>query len=136
MTPRIPSGSPGLDGILGGGLAADSITLVCGPPGSGKTILAEQYVFENATPERPAVYMSTVSEPHEKIIRYGQSLDFFDAGRVGRDVFYEDLGTPLVNDGLPAVAAAIDAVLKDRRPGILVIDSFKALGAFASTEAD
>ena len=136
MTPRIPSGSPGLDGILGGGLAADSITLICGPPGSGKTILAEQYVFENATAERPAVYMSTVSEPYEKIIRYGQTLDFFDAGRVGRDVFYEDLGRPVVTDGLPGVVACIDAVLKDRRPGVLVIDSFKALAAFSTSEAD
>ena len=136
MTPRIRSGNPGLDGILGGGLAADSITLICGPPGSGKTILAEQYVFENASTERPALYLSTVSEPHEKLLRYGQTLDFFDVGRIGHDVFYEDLGTPLVNEGLPGVVAAIDGVLKDIRPGLLVIDSFKALAAFATSEAD
>ena len=45
-------------------------------PGSGKTILAQQYVFHNASTDRPAVYLTTVSEPLEKVLRYGQSLDF------------------------------------------------------------
>ena len=43
------------------------------PPGSGKTILAEQYAFHNATRERPGLYLSTVSEPLEKLIRYASS---------------------------------------------------------------
>jgi circadian clock protein KaiC len=30
-----------------------------------------------------------LSEPLEKIIRFGQTLEFFDAGAVGRSVFYE-----------------------------------------------
>ena len=51
-------------------------------------------------------------------------------------MFYEDLGQPVVTDGLPGVVACIDAVLKDRRPGVLVIDSFKALAAFSTSEAD
>ena len=63
-----------------------------GPPGSGKTILAQQYVFHNATPERPAVYLTTVSEPLEKVLRYGQTMAFFDPAAVGRAVFYEDVG--------------------------------------------
>ena len=67
-------------------------TCVIGLPGTGKTILAQQYVFANATPERPALYLSTVSEPLEKIIRYGQTLDFFTPQAVGSAVFYEDLG--------------------------------------------
>ena len=55
--------------------------------GSGKTILAEQYVFANATAERPALYLSTVAEPFDKLIRYGQTLSFFDANTIGRSVF-------------------------------------------------
>jgi len=41
---------------------------------SGKTILSQQYVFHNASPDRPAVYLSTVSEPFDKILRYAESL--------------------------------------------------------------
>jgi circadian clock protein KaiC len=135
VTLRIASGVPGLDDILGGGLTGNSINLFCGPPGSGKTILAQRYVFENASVDRPAVYLSTVSEPYEKIIRYGQSMDFFDASRVGTEIFYHDLGRPLVSDGLDALLPIVESVLKQHAPGLIVIDSFKALGAFAESEA-
>jgi circadian clock protein KaiC len=131
MSGRLRSGRPRLDAILDGGLPENAITLVIGLPGSGKTILAEQYVFANATPERPALYLSTVSEPFEKLIRYGQTLSFFDATAVGHSVFYEDLGTVLNADGLPGVREKITALLKERRPAIMVIDSFKALSAYA-----
>ena len=83
MTDRISSGSERLDAVLDGGLVANSINVVLGLPGSGKTILAQQYLFENASEDRPAVYLSTVSEPLEKILRYGQTLSFFDASAVG-----------------------------------------------------
>jgi len=52
-------------------------------PGAGKTILAEQYLFRNASIDRPALYMSTASEPLEKILRYGEALDYFDASALG-----------------------------------------------------
>ena len=81
---RLASGNQQLDAILGGGFPAHAINLVVGPPGSGKTILAQQYVFHNATPERPAVYLTTVSEPLEKVLRYGQTMAFFDPAAVGQ----------------------------------------------------
>ena len=132
MSDRLLSGHEPLDSVLGGGLPANAISLIMGRPGSGKTILAQQYVFRNGRPERPAVYFSTVSEPLEKIVRFGQSLDFFDASAIGTSVFYEDLGATLNRAGLPGVAEHLARVLRDRRPGLIVIDSFKALQAFAS----
>src|SRR6266516_1951020 len=90
---RLRSGHAPLDEVLGGGLPANAISLVMGRPGAGKTILAQQYAFRNARPERPAVYSSTASEPLDKIVRFGQSLTFFDTAAIGTSVFYEDLGT-------------------------------------------
>lgn len=111
--------------------------MVIGVPGSGKTILSQQYVFHNATIERPGLYFSTVSEPFDKILRYGQSLEFFDAAAVReRRVVYEDLGGVLVKDGLDGVLVTVGRFLKELRPGIVVIDSFKALHAFAKDEGD
>ena len=131
---RLASGDPRLDAILGGGFPADAINLVVGPPGSGKTVLAQQYVFHTATPERPAIYLTTVSEPLDKVLRYGQTMAFFDAAAVGRTVFYEDLGELLGTQGLPGVLERVDALVKEHRPAIIVIDSFKALHPYATDE--
>jgi circadian clock protein KaiC len=133
---RIPTGNERLDDILGGGLVADAITLIVGAPGTGKTILAQQLMFANSTAERPGLYLSTVSEPFDKILRYGQSLEFFDIAQVGSSVFYDDLGGALHQDGLDGVLERVDALLKEHGPGIIVIDSFKALQAFATGEAE
>jgi len=130
---RLLSGHAPLDEVLGGGLPANAISLVMGRPGSGKTILAQQYAFRNGRPERPAVYFSTVSEPLEKIVRFGQNLAFFDTTAVGTSVYYEDLGTTVHRDGLNAVAEQLGRAVRERRPGLIVIDSFKALQAFATS---
>jgi circadian clock protein KaiC len=135
MSERLLSGSDRLDAVLGGGLPMNGITLVVGSPGTGKTILAQQYLFHNASTDRPALYLSTVSEPMEKILRYGQTLAYFDASALGSSVFYEDLGQALNDDGLPGVLARITELIKQRRPGLMVIDSFKALQSYAADAA-
>ena len=136
MSDRLRSGHAPLDDILAGGLPANAITLIAGLPGTGKTVLAQLYVFSNARPDRPAVYFSTVSEPLEKIVRFGQSLDFFDRAAVGSSVFFEDLGAIAGSDGLAGITERIATVLKERRPGLVVIDSFKALHAFTDSLGD
>jgi len=133
---HLTSGNDTLDEVLGGGLPAQGITLIMGLPGTGKTIIAQQYAFHNADPQRPVVYFSTVSEPLEKIVRFGQTLDFFDASAVGTSVFYQDLGQVASSDGLAGVAEQVAATLRQRRPGLVIIDSFKALQTFADNNAD
>ncbi|HEY1829628.1 MAG TPA: ATPase domain-containing protein [Acidimicrobiales bacterium] len=134
MSERLLSGSARLDGVLGGGFPANGINLIIGRPGSGKTILAQQYMFHNASSLRPALYLTTVSEPLEKILRYGQSLDFFDQPAVGSSVIYEDLGQQLNKEGLPGVLNQLTALLRQHAPSVLVIDSFKALRAYAADD--
>ncbi len=51
---QLPTGVPGLDAVLGGGIPEYSFNLVAGEPGGGKTTLAHQVMFANATPECPA----------------------------------------------------------------------------------
>ena len=47
---KLPTGVPGLDEILGGGLPELSFNIIAGAPGGGKTTLAHQLAF--ATPAR------------------------------------------------------------------------------------
>jgi circadian clock protein KaiC len=132
MTDRMSSGSKRLDAVLGGGLPRNGIVLIGGNPGSGKTILAQQYVFHNASSSSPALYLSTVSEPLEKILRYSQSLDFFDSAALGSQVIYADLGDVLNELGLAGASTRLAELLKQHRPGLLVIDSFRALQTYAA----
>ncbi len=136
MIERVSSGHARLDSVLGGGLPANGINLIIGHPGTGKTILAEQYLFGNATVERPGVYLSTVSEPFDKVLRYAQAMSYFDVDAIGTSVFFDDLGEIVNKDGLPAVVARIDEILKEQEPGVIVIDSFKALRCYADSEAE
>ncbi len=133
MIERLTTGTDRLDRVLGGGLPRDGISLVIGVPGSGKTILAQQCVFSNADHDHPALYLSTVSEPLEKMLRYGQTLSFFDPAAVGASVFYEDLGNVMSETGLVGVLERVRELIRERRPAMIVIDSFKALRPYAQT---
>jgi circadian clock protein KaiC len=123
---RISTGNRQLDLILCGGLPRHSINVVMGLPGTGKTVLAEQLVFANATPERPALYLSTLSEPLPKLIAYLQELSFADVERIGVEVLYESLGEVLVEDPQQLVASC-QRLIEQHRPAVLVVDSFKAI---------
>ena len=79
---KLPTGVPGLDEILGGGLPEFSFNIIAGAPGGGKTTLAHQIMFANATPERPALYFTVLGEPAIKMLRYQQQFSFFDRARV------------------------------------------------------
>ena len=132
MDARISSGDPGLDQVLGGGLPPNAINLLMGLPGTGKTMLCQQFIFAGTSEERPAIYLSTVSEPFDKIVRYAQTLAFFDRDAIGRSLYYEDLGSVLTEGGgMAAVTERVGALIRERRPGMIAIDSFKALRAFA-----
>lgn len=123
---RISSGNEELDLIVGGGFPTNSIHVIMGSPGSGKTILAEQLAFTNATRDRPALYLTTVSEPLQKVLLYLQEYSFADLSRIGTEVLYEGLGEVLAER--PAhLADAVTELVKRHRPGVLIIDSFKAI---------
>src|SRR5512141_2263761 len=73
---RLTTGVPGLDDIIGGGLPEFSFNIIAGAPGCGKTTMAHQFVFANATPERPALYFTVLGEPALKMLRYQQQYSF------------------------------------------------------------
>src|ERR1700679_3048268 len=88
---KIATGVPGLDAILGGGLPEYSFNLIAGGPGAGKTTLAQQIVFANATVERPALYFTVLGEPSLKMLRHVQQYSFFDASKFNSAVKFVNL---------------------------------------------
>jgi circadian clock protein KaiC len=135
-TDRMSSGNTEADYILGGGFPANSINIVMGHPGSGKTIFAEQLIFHNASADRPILYFTTLSEPLEKVVRYLQGFRFFDEMKLGTEVIYEDVGPQLASEGASALIPLLEHAIKTLSPKIIVIDSFKAVHDLAPTVAE
>lgn len=67
-----PTGLPGLDTIISGGLPSDCFYLVQGDPGSGKTTLALQFLFEGRRRGESVLYI-TLSEAREELERVAHS---------------------------------------------------------------
>lgn len=124
---RVATGNPQADEILGGGFPVDSINVVMGQPGTGKTIFVEQMVFHNASAERPILYLTTMSEPLPKVVRYLQQFPFFDESKIGIEVVYEDIGGELAERGVAALVPRVKESVTSLGPKIIVIDSFKAI---------
>ena len=96
---RLATGVPGLDDVLGGGLPEFSFNLIVGGPGCGKTTLAHQIMFANATRERPALYFTILGEPPLKMLRYQQQYSFFDADKVNGVIRFVSLSDEVLRPG-------------------------------------
>src|SRR5687767_10935897 len=93
---QLPSGVRGLDDILGGGISEFSFNIIAGTPGCGKTTLAHQIVFANATVKKPALYFTVLGEPALKMLRYQQQYSFFEHAKVGKAVRFINLSDVVV----------------------------------------
>jgi circadian clock protein KaiC len=133
---RIPTGVPGLDDVLGGGIPEYSFNLVAGGPGCGKTTLAHQIMFANATPERPALYISVLGEPPIKMLRYQQQFSFFNVAQVGEAIRFLHLGQEALDGGLSKVLSSIVREVESTNPSLVVVDSFRAVMQRTHTERD
>ena len=131
----LPSGVPGLDAVLGGGLPEYSFNLIAGGPGSGKTTLAHQIMFANATVERPALYFTVLGEPTLKMLRYQQQFTYFDPELAGSAIQFINLSTEVMERNLGEVLQRIIGEIERAKPGIVVVDSFRTIaGQHVSSE--
>ena len=133
---NVPSGVPGLDAVLGGGLCEYSFNLIAGAPGAGKTTLTQQILFANATEQRSALYFTVLGEPTVKIMRYQQQFTFFDATKVPSAIRFVNLSQEAVSGNLDEVLARIVAEVTKSEPAFVAVDSFRTIGGRVRPEAD
>ena len=131
---RVPTGIETLDRILGGGIPVGSLIILAGAPGTGKTILAQQICFANATSQHKAVYYTTLSEPHTKLIRHLEQFSWFDPAALGDRVDFIHLPDLVDREGLESFASEIARRAFESEPAVVVVDSSRALHDFTSPE--
>jgi circadian clock protein KaiC len=122
---QLPTGVPGLDAVLGGGIPEYSFNLIAGEPGGGKTTLAHQVMFANATRERPALYFTILGEPAVKMLRYQQQYSFFDPDAIGEAVRFVNLSDEVREHGLSGVLQRIIQEVEASGPSLVLVDSFR-----------
>jgi len=127
---RVSSGNAGLDELCHGGFFRDSITLVSGATGTGKTLLATEFLAGGAR-EGERVLLLAYEESPDQIFR--------NASGWGRDFAeYERQGLLKVVALYPEVASLDDHLVEIRdvidefRPTRVAIDSLSALERVAS----
>jgi circadian clock protein KaiC len=124
---QLRTGVSGLDEILGGGVPEYSFNIIAGAPGSGKTTLAHQFVFENASPERPALYFTILGEPAVKMLRYQQQFAFFDQSKLDGAIRFVNLSHFVMEQDLSAVLNEIVKETEAHNAQIVVVDSFRTV---------
>lgn len=124
---KLPTGVPGLDTLLAGGIAKYSFIVLTGAPGSGKTTLAHQIMFSLATEQRKALFFTILGEPPLKMLRFQQQYGFFDPAKVGPAIKYVNLADDLQKGGFEGVLNRILAEVQSFQPELIFVDSFKSV---------
>ena len=124
---RLPTGVPGLDAVLGGGVPEFSFNVIAGTPGAGKTTLVQQIMFAIARADRPVLFFTVLGEPPLKMLRYQQQFDFFDVSKVNASVRFVNLANEALGGGLGDVLKRIVQEVEATSPAIVIVDSFRSV---------
>ncbi|SFM13456.1 ATPase domain-containing protein [Rugamonas rubra] len=133
---RLPTGVPGLDDLLGGGIPEFSFNLLAGTPGSGKTTMAHQIMFALANPQRRALFFTVLGEPPLKMLRYQQQFPFFDIDKLNQSIKFVNLAADLLEGDFDRVLERIADEVAAFAPSLVFVDSFRSVVQSARDHED
>lgn len=126
MYERVKSGIPGLDPLIGGGFIKNSVNLITGGTGTGKTIFCCQFLWHGLSKGEPCVFLSLEDYPEdikEDVAQFGWDFGKFEKKGLFK-IEYHD----------PFEVADVASVLIDKITEIkaqrLVIDSASIIGLY------
>ena len=134
---RIRTGVQRLDYILKGGFLRNGVYSIFGPPGSGKTILANQCCFNHVELDGGrCVFLTLLVESHTKMLHHLRSLEFFDPSVVGEALYYISGYQVLKESGLKGLLHLIRETVVARKPTLFVIDGLENTEQYAATDQE
>jgi circadian clock protein KaiC len=133
---RIPTGIPGLDGLIQGGLQPGDFVLLVGGIGTGKTIFSSEFAYQGATElNQPSVYATfeeDVTSLRRNMQKFGMDFSALESKHKARLLDLEALEGRGMGSNLETILSAIDEVKAKR----LVIDSLTAFLSGTSGKFD
>jgi circadian clock protein KaiC len=133
---RHRTGIPGLDFILDGGLLEAGVYIVQGPPGAGKTILANQACFHHASEGGRAVYITLLAESHSRMFGHLRRMAFFDESKIPEFVYYVGGFSTLESDGLAGLLTLVRGIVTKKSAGLAIIDGLVSAHETASSDRE
>jgi circadian clock protein KaiC len=124
---KLSTGQAALDMVLGGGIPRASLTIVAGPPGAGKTILAQQISFAAAQDGLQVIYFTNVSEPHAKLVEHIRAFDFYAPDVIGDQIRLYNITSQIRNKGFRETLDFVVDTVRREKADMVVVDSFRGL---------
>jgi circadian clock protein KaiC len=131
--PRIPTGIPHLDTVLEGGLLRGGSYIIAGAPGAGKTILGNQIGFNHIAAGGRVVYLTLLSESHDRMMAHLGAMSFFKPEEVSSSIHYVSGYEALRKENLKGLFTLTSKIIKAHRATLIVIDGLVRVGTFANS---
>lgn len=123
---RTVTGISGLDEVMQGGLVSGSVYIVRGTPGAGKTILANQICFHRAQQGQHCLYITLLSESHDRLIENLRGLTFYSDEVIDR-IQYQSGFHALEEEGPKGILRMMVEEMKRYDANLIVLDGVVAL---------
>ena len=109
----IKTGTPGLDQVLKGGLRTNSCVLVTGAPGTGKTLLALQFIYYGAKDYNENGIFITTEESLEVLHQSGKNLGMDIQSMVSKGkMFIVQKPIATLKGGIASIKGLMEAIKK------------------------
>jgi circadian clock protein KaiC len=131
---KFSTGIEGLDQLTDGGFLRGSAYIVQGPPGAGKTILANQFCYAHVRAGGRALYMTLLAESSSRMLAYVSQMDFFEGSALPDAMQYISGYGVLEREGLPGLLKLVQHELKRHRATAMVLDGTFVAQSVASEQ--
>lgn len=113
MAERITTGIPGFDELISGGIEKNSIILISGGTGTGKTNFCVQFLYKGAKKGEKGLYI-TFEEGPEQIKKHAKQFGF------DFEELEKEEKVKFVKSDVHEIARIVEATLLERKGGLLI----------------